>query len=279
VFEGIEKLPSPLKTVTSVLAVFVIGYLDYLTGYEVCFTLLYLFPIFYAGWYSGKIVGYIVAVLSGFAWLTSDLSSGHIYSHSFIIIWNFSMRLGVFILFAYFLYKIKTLISIEKELSRIDYLTGLKNSRSFYENLEVAIENFKRFKRPFTVVYIDVDDFKTVNDTFGHLYGDGALKSVANIISESLRSTDVIARMGGDEFGLILLETSSKQSEEVLKRMMEKIAFIAKEEKLRVSLSFGAVCFENFLVSEDPSEIIKTADDLMYCVKKNGKNQIKAVVY
>lgn len=274
-----EKYTSILKFLFALLSIFVIGYLDYLTGYDVCFTLFYIFPVFFCSWHLGKTQGYIASILAGFVWLASDHFSGHIYKNNFIVIWNLSMRLIIFLLAAYFLYTTKRLLKKEKELSRIDPLTGLKNSRSFVEHIKNEIEKFKRFKHPFAVVYLDVDNFKQVNDTSGHPFGDETLKNLASKISDNFRSTDIAARMGGDEFGFIFVETSSKQAEEALKRLKEILTAYAKEKAIPITFSFGMVVFENFLVSDKPVDIIKTADDLMYSVKKNGKNQIKAVVY
>lgn len=263
----------------SFLSVIAIGYLDYLTGYEVCFTLFYIFPIYYSSWHLGKLQGYIVSVFAGIAWLVSDILAGHTYPNDLIILWNFSMRIAIFVLSAYFLNRTKKLLDKEKELSRIDPITGLNNSRSFYEHLKQEIEKFKRFKHPFSLVYLDIDNFKEINDKSGHLFGDEILKTLADKISENFRSTDIAARMGGDEFCFIFVETPSKQSEEALKRLKELLSKFFNEKGIPISFSFGMVCFENILVSEGPVEIIKLADDLMYSVKKNGKNQIKAVVY
>lgn len=273
------KYTSILKFLFALLSVFFIGYLDYLTGYDVCFTLFYIFPVFYCSWHLGKNQGYAASILAGFVWLASDQFSGHLYKNNFIVIWNLSMRLIIFLLAAYFLYTTKILLKKEKELSRIDPLTGLKNSRSFFEHLQNEIEKFKRFKHPFAVIYLDVDNFKQVNDTSGHPFGDETLKQVAQRISENFRSTDVAARMGGDEFGFIFVETPSKQAEEALKRLKEILSSFTKENSIPITFSFGMVCFENLLVSDNPVEIIKVADNLMYSVKKKGKNQIKAVVY
>lgn len=263
----------------SVSSLFVIGYANYLVGYEWCFTLFYVLSVSYSAWLLGRKQGYFIAILATFVWLFSDFAAGHIYKSLSLIFWNFGMRLFIFLLAAHFLSKTKDLLNTEKELSRIDYLTNLRNSRSFAEYLKTEIEKYNRFKRPFSVVYMDIDDFKKVNDMYGHPSGDETLKLLGKKMSESVRTTDIVARLGGDEFGLIFPETSSGKSEEILKRLIEKLSAFADRKKIPVSFSFGMVSIENTLVSEDAAHLMKIADELMYCGKKNGKNQIKAVVY
>ena len=110
-------------------------------------------------------------------------------------------------IFTLLLSSLKRALDRERELSGTDVLTGIRNARSFREVLGAEIERSKRFQRPFTVAYLDLDNFKTVNDCHGHEHGDELLRLVGNTILTGIRKTDTVARLGGDEFALLLPET------------------------------------------------------------------------
>ena len=127
--------------------------------------------------------------------------SGHPYSHEMILFWNASVRCGFFIITTLLLHKIHTLLEREQENAQMDGLTGLINGRTFLEILQRHINLIGRIKRPITLAYIDVDNFKFINDEYGHAEGDQVLKTIGFTLKDHLRKTDIVARIGGDEFG------------------------------------------------------------------------------
>jgi diguanylate cyclase (GGDEF)-like protein len=204
-------------------------------------------------------------------WLWADIYSGNIYSYFAISVWNSMMRLGLFLMAAFSLLEIKRLLENERTFARTDFLTSVANSRAFYNSAQTEIDRSVRFSRPFTIVYIDIDNFKQVNDTLGHLQGDNLLKSIAGTIKNNIRSIDIVARLGGDEFAILFTETNEENAKTALNKIQKEIFSIVKNNNWPVTFSIGVVtCYE----SCNLDELIKEVDKLMYKVKESGKNGI-----
>jgi GGDEF domain-containing protein len=119
-------------------------------------------------WVSGSRIGIIASFISSLVWLAADAASGNTYSNPLIPFWNTLIRFSFFIIITLLLAALKDALGIEKEFARIDSLTGAVNSRFFYELAQMEIDRSQRYKHPFTLAYIDLDNFKTLNDQFGH---------------------------------------------------------------------------------------------------------------
>ncbi len=141
-----------------------IGSVDYLTGYEISFSLFYLIPISLLAWFVGRRFGIIASVFGAFVWLLAEIASGQSYSHPTIYFWNSSVRFGFFIIVTLLIAVLGKALKHEKELSSVDYLTGAINSRLFSKVLQSEIDRSQRYKHPITLAYIDLDNFKTTND-------------------------------------------------------------------------------------------------------------------
>ncbi len=136
----------------------------------------------------------------------------------------------------------------------------------------IEIKKARRFKRPFTIMYFDLDNFKGVNDNFGHSEGDALLKRVAEMVKLAVRSIDIFARIGGDEFAVLMPDTDYNGSELVAKRIQEWVFRVAQEKNWPVTASIGLVtCIETPATAD---EMIKWADTVMYRAKNGGKNRI-----
>ena len=163
-----------------------------------------------------------------------------------------------------------------RELAITDGLTKLFNHRYFEHKLEKEWERFGRFRHALSCVMIDIDDFKKINDRFGHRAGDFVLRGIADLLRENLREVDIISRYGGEEFVVLLLEKPSHFAG--LRQTMEKIRaeiaaheFIFDGQKIRVTASFGGAMLPNSkIISAD--QLVHLADKAMYFSKKNGKN-------
>lgn len=265
------------KIATGILLVIVLGAIDYLTGPEWAFSSFYLLPIGLVAWCVGSKWGVIVSALSGLTWLAADLGAGHVYSHPFIPYWNMLVRLSSFVVVTYALAQLRMVLDKEKNYARQDFLTGAANSRNFMETAVLELEKARAGGQAVALAYIDLDNFKGINDTFGHSTGDQLLRMVADTIKENLRVGDMVARLGGDEFGVLLPGATEESCLSAMKRMQEHFIREVKSKKWPVSFSMGLVLFEKFPDSVD--EMIKRADNLMYTVKDSGKNDIKFVVY
>jgi diguanylate cyclase (GGDEF)-like protein len=141
----------------------------------------------------------------------------------------------------------------------------------------MEIDRARRYRSPITVAYIDLDNFKVVNDQFGHSTGDLVLRNVAAHLMANLRQTDIVARLGGDEFAILLIETNPDSTESILKRVHDGLTLDMKGKNWPVTFSIGVVsCSGQSLTVDD---IINRADGLMYSVKKNGKNGLQYKTY
>jgi diguanylate cyclase (GGDEF)-like protein/PAS domain S-box-containing protein len=164
----------------------------------------------------------------------------------------------------------------EKELARTDSLTGLANRRAFSEAAEMERARAARYGRPVTLAYVDLDNFKHVNDTLGHSVGDELLAAVARVLRENLRFTDTAGRLGGDEFAILLPETNANAAESALQKLRQILLRTMKARKWPVTFSIGAATFLDNATSVE--EMVRFADELMYTVKKTGKNKIIVVI-
>ena len=266
-----KRSPSFWIIVGFILAV-EIGYLDFMTGYELSLSLFYLLPIAFVTWIVGRKSGVAISIVCALMWFTADIKSGHHYSHSAIIYWDTSIRFGFFLIVTLLLSTLKRSYEHVKELTRTDNLTGAVTTSFFYQLLRMEIDRFQRNKRPFTVSYIDLDNFKAVNDNFGHNVGDDVLCAVVRQIKYLLRKTDFVARLGGDEFVLILPDTNQAGAQLLISKIQISLLQEMQRNKWPVTFSIGVLTCIN--MPQTVNELIKQADELMYSVKNNGKNSI-----
>jgi diguanylate cyclase (GGDEF)-like protein len=186
--------------------------------------------------------------------------------------WNTSVRLALFLIATQFLTLLKSQSNIEKNLSRTDGLTGVMNGRGFAEAAEMMFELASRHGRPTTIAYIDLDDFKQVNDQHGHREGDKVLQTIGEILLKSVRKTEVAGRLGGDEFAIALPETNETGAQAVFNKLRTNLAQAMQEHNWPVGFSIGVISFD--LPPANFDEAVRLADALMYKVKKSGKNNI-----
>jgi len=157
-------------------------------------------------------------------------------------------------------------------LANKDDLTGILNRRGFLEKAQEELSRAKRFKRPFSLAFIDVDNFKTVNDQFGHKAGDELLKMVAVEIRECIRATDQVGRLGGDEFAVLFIESDQDSAVLAFKKCHQMVTEKIAIQAWPVSLSAGVITYTSSNLSL--TELLEKADNWMYQVKKSGKNNV-----
>lgn len=156
-----------------------------------------------------------------------------------------------------------------------DSLTGLLVRRAFLERCEAEIERAQRQERPLAMVVVDLDHFKQVNDTYGHAVGDLVLKRFADVLGRDLRTIDVAGRWGGEEFVVLMPETSAAQARNVIERIrvaVTKLTFSHPAENLAVTMSAGLVEFDGAMT--DPEQLVAQADKALYEAKQAGRNRI-----
>jgi two-component system cell cycle response regulator len=166
-----------------------------------------------------------------------------------------------------------------QRLAITDGLTKLYNSRSFYSQLELEVDRFNRYKHPLSLLLLDIDNFKEYNDNFGHLEGDKVLVRFSQIIKSCLRANDSAYRYGGEEFTVILPETSGEEAKTVAQRIratLEAENFTPEPDRMAtITISIGVTqCFPK----EELSSFIRRADKAMYLSKQNGRNRVSVLL-
>ncbi len=266
------SLSKPKILTIGILSILVIGLIDYLITIDISLSICYLIPIFIVTRYVARTPGILLSIVSGIIWYIAEYIA-KIDLSALLLLWNTIVTLTVFLIVVYLLSALKEAYEREKDLARIDGLTQIYNRRYFLEILRVESKRALRYQRCLTLVYIDVDNFKTVNDRFGHVRGDELLCLIADTVSNSLRETDIFARLGGDEFALLLPETDYQPAELVLQRIQQKLAQVAQDNSFDVGFSMGAITFLEPPDSVD--RMIEQVDGLMYQVKNSVKNALK----
>ncbi|MFA5073163.1 MAG: diguanylate cyclase [Nitrospirota bacterium] len=258
---------------TALAFVVAIGFADYLTGHELSLFLFYLVPVAIVTLYGGIWPGLFVSLASASAWLLADLLTVKTYSHPIIPYWNAAVRMTILFIVVI----LQNALAKEKYIARTDYLTGLANRKHFFETAKREIERARRYGQPFSTAYIDIDNFKDVNDRYGHAAGDKLLQSVGNIILRNIRAVDFAARLGGDEFALLLPQADAMSTRAVLTKLQLLLHETMKKKLWLVTFSTGVVTFVK--PPETVDEMVRMADGLMYGVKAAGKNMIKFDIY
>lgn len=162
-----------------------------------------------------------------------------------------------------------------KEQALVDPLTGIANRRKFFQTLESEESRFDRYKRPFSLIMMDLDHFKSINDQYGHQFGDQVLIQFARCVHNEIRPSDLLGRLGGEEFGIILpdsvLDSSSHLAERILQLTSSLSLQTPDQKKLRLTVSIG---ISEFTESDTVSSIYHRADENLYRAKREGRNQV-----
>jgi diguanylate cyclase (GGDEF)-like protein len=278
------KIRKPIIFTSGLLFTVFIGWLDYITGPYLVLSLFYLFPISAISWFCGRNYGLLSAVLTTIILLTADLMVFVPITPHFIIYWNTLIRSMIFIIVVLGLSQIqkdreyiKKDAAREKLSARTDSLTGLANALSFYEILNQEMERARRYNNHFSIAYIDLDNFKDVNDKYGHLIGDELLQKIAVLIKQNIRNIDTAARLGGDEYVVLMPETPTIKGRAVIERLNKIFLGEMAKNEWPVTMSAGIASFSQIPSTADI--IISKADELMYIAKNNGKNRIEERVF
>jgi diguanylate cyclase (GGDEF)-like protein len=160
---------------------------------------------------------------------------------------------------------------LQKNQAASDPLTGLLNRRAMYRNLEQELERSDRYKKVFSIIIFDVDNFKAVNDSYGHFGGDHVLRGISDLMRRAIRQTDSISRWGGEEFLIILPETDLASAQVFAERVLNLMRKAQFGRVKGVTASFGVAAFAPGLMLE---EMLHLADHAMYKAKQNGRNQV-----
>jgi diguanylate cyclase (GGDEF)-like protein len=267
-----EALSRPLLNAAALIVVFLIGFVDYLTGYEIELAIFYMGPIAVASWFTGRKSGLFIATASTAVILLANMGAGKASSETLIWLWNILAVFGFYLVAVFSLSSLKDTLEKERLHARTDSLTGAINSGHFKFLVYLEIERCRRYQRPFTFAYIDCDNFKLLNDRFGHHVGDEMLILVAQLMRDNVRKTDIVARLGGDEFGVLLPETGEQQGLAAIQKIRTMLLDAVRRRDWPITLSIGVVTYLRAPSVID--DVIRSADRLMYKVKKSGKDNL-----
>ncbi|MBA3321620.1 MAG: diguanylate cyclase [Pyrinomonadaceae bacterium] len=248
------------------------SFLNYLAGPDFSVFLFYLLPISLIAWQAGRRMSILISLASTLGCFLVEHLSRPSSGRPLILFFNVAAKFSAFLFVAYFVSELRRSLEHERELARTDDLTGALNRRSFIEAATQEINRARRHRHPFTVAFMDIDDFKEVNNRLGHSAGDQLLHTVAGTIRDTIRDIDLIARLGGDEFVILLPETGQEAAQAVVSRVQQRIMEVTHEQRWPVSYSIGVVTWTTPPRTVDI--MIKHADDAMYLVKNSGKNRV-----
>jgi diguanylate cyclase (GGDEF)-like protein len=271
----LDGLRGALLVLGGLILVALTALLDYRTGPHLSFSVFYLIPVAACAWWGGLPHGILLALAGALAWHFIDLLENPLMPTT-AAVWNGIVRFGTLALASSLVSRLHAGVRREQLLARTDPLTGAANGRTFYEMALRETERARRTQRPLTLAYLDLDNFKQLNDRLGHATGDEALRHVVQAIRHDLRDLDLLARLGGDEFALLLPETDGAGALALLSRVQGVLAQEMAPRDWQITLSIGAITF--LQPPEDVDLMIQQVDLLMYGAKRKGKGRVEHAV-
>lgn len=251
------------------------GLLRVHTQAQFTFASLMLLPVLANTWLLGRVGGWTSAILAALMWGYADHASADANEAAWIPGLNAFVHLINYGIVVELVHKVQELLQREANNARVDRLTGLLNRRGFMEAFEDQAKLAHRLEASFSIAFIDLDRFKRLNDTRGHKEGDTALKTVGATLLKSARSTDVIGRLGGDEFCVLAFSRSANDAEIEASRLHAQLTQ-ALLKFAPVGASIGVAFFDKTNLTA--AEMIQRADEIMYAVKEAGKGNVRVKV-
>jgi diguanylate cyclase (GGDEF)-like protein len=248
------------------IPVLVLSYIDYLTPEDYSLYIFLAIPVGILTWFFGRKSGIISSIAVTLIHFSSHILEGGLRKMIFFHIWNAAAEILALITIVLILFELKKSLVRETTLARVDHLTGVFNYRAFSELGEYEMNKAARTAQPISVAYIDIDSFKTLNDTRGHNAGNDMLKLLVTLIKSNVRSFDTLARLGGDEFGLLLPAADQNTAGAILRRINESINSNAEVKNAGITLSIGSVTCErpacSFAAMLEDADKLKNIDNI-----------------
>lgn len=253
--------------------VVLISAIDFLSGLEIRTFPLYYAPVSLAAWQFGRSGAVAAAVLSAAGWLVSNQFAGLEFSHPAIWAVNTLVQGASFAIVGVLVASLHATLVRERALHRIDPLCQVLSRGAFYEESDRLTGLCRRGRRPVTLAYLDLDDFKAINDRQGHQAGDDVLRKVGAALCSSIRTSDLAARLGGDEFAVLLPELGPAEARQALNRLRDAITESVHASACPVTVTVGAATF--MPVPDDLESMVRIADSIMYSAKREGKDRVR----
>lgn len=236
--------------------------------------ILYVIPVLLVTWTDGLAWGIVLAVATtvlreATAWVQMPADT--------LVAWRVANGLAYVAVLAVAMAGLQRLRRSQAQLARLvtqDQLTNVLNARAFADRLGQELDRNRRYPRPLALMYMDLDNFKVINDTHGHQTGDAVLRLVADAMRSSVRQADVVGRLGGDEFAVLMPETDAQLADAAAKRLIAGLRNVFKGTP-NVTASIGVVSCTATDASTD--DLLRRADQAMYDAKKAGKDRVVQV--
>ena len=263
-----------LRLVGYVILTLVVYWVNAVTPPVGRFGILYTIPVLLVTWTEGLAWGIVFAVATtvfreAIAWVQMPADTP--------MLWRVMNGLAYLAVLGVAMAGLQTLRRSQAQLARLvtqDSLTNVLNARAFADRLGQELDRNRRYPRPLALMYMDLDNFKVINDTHGHQTGDAVLRLVADAMRSSVRQADVVGRLGGDEFAVLMPETDAPLADAAAKRLVVGLRTVFKGTPT-VTASIGVVSCAATDASTD--DLLRRADQAMYDAKKSGKDRVVQV--
>ncbi|MFN0011009.1 MAG: GGDEF domain-containing protein [Phycisphaerales bacterium] len=266
------RLPSALILAFGVALLALVATFDEWAGPHAPLALFYTLPIALVTWYVGTSWGLLFALFGGVAAFAYGFPSLPSQLPRFDLAMVLVTRVGSFAVVAALLASLRRVLDQQRNLANTDEMTSIANARAFRAAATQEIARMARSTEPLSAVFLDCDNFKMVNDRFGHAAGDDVLRSVAQTISANLRATDHVGRLGGDEFGILLPGLQAADAAVLVPKLRHRLLEVMHERGWPVTFSLGVRTFHRPPAGID--ELLGAIDALQYRAKEAGKNRI-----
>ena len=270
-----RKLPLPAVLSLAAVLVLVLALVDLRTGIDIRFSIFYWLPIAAVTWRAGRGWGLAAAGTSAVARLWSESQGLFTHDSASVALLDFLFYFISYGTLCLLLAKLRDLLDLMEGMAHTDQVTGIPNARAFHAAIQREIALSAKTGLPLSLAYMDVDNFKKVNDHFGHEAGDDLLRRLVPAARTAMRAGDMMARLGGDEFAILLPSTGEEEAATAVERLRGNLGDEAKWP-CPVTLSVGIITVSKGIYTVE--EILHAADALMYEVKRSGKDGVRQVV-
>lgn len=247
----------------------VIAVIDVMTGQYLSMRLFYLIPVVIVAWSIGRLAGWIFAL--GGAVIDTVVQLVEKHGHQLLTVVQGVLAAAVLVAVATFVTETSVLLRRERDTARRDYLTGVLNRRAFDESADIEVARAKRGQGSLSLVMLDIDKFKEINDTMGHEAGDAVLRGLAEAVTSAVRATDVVARVGGDEFVVLCPATLQHEALTLARRIHARFGDVYDGSSISIGVASSppARC--------EIDALMNAADSSMYEAKRLGKGIVSSI--
>jgi len=265
-----------LRLIAYLLLTGLVYWVNAITPTDARLGILYIIPVLLVTWTEGLLWGILFAAATtvlreAIAWVQMPADTP--------LVWRVVTGLAYLAVLGVAMAGLQTLRRSQAQMARLiilDQLTNVLNARAFADRLGQELDRNRRYPRPLALMYMDLDNFKVINDTHGHQTGDAVLRLVADAMRSSVRHADVVGRLGGDEFAVLMPETDAPLADAAAKRLIAGLRNVFKGTP-NVTASIGVVSCTATDASTD--DLLRRADQAMYDAKKSGKDRVVQVAF